>query len=252
MQIEHYGPDDFTVQSGLRPLDTAAVKRLASSIASLGLQNPVTARWVECENGPDLVLVAGRHRLAAAAMLGLPTVPCRILDMNDFEARLWEIAENLHRHELTVQERADHIAEWVRLTDEKLAQSAPVSGGRGNEGGVRAAARELGIDRTEAQRAVKIASITPEARQAADSAGLTTQKARLEIASAPAAEQIQRVAEVAANRTKPVPVPLNDIETEDQWRLAMMRLWNRAPDQWREGFIDYVQSPVFDNTRAAS
>lgn len=45
------------------------------------------------------------------------------------DARLWEIAENLHRAELTVQERAEHIAEWVRLTGEKVAQLAPPSGG---------------------------------------------------------------------------------------------------------------------------
>jgi hypothetical protein len=57
-----------------------------------------------------------------------------------------------------VQERAEHIAEWVRLTGEKQAQAAPVPDrgrveGRGNKGGINAAVRDLGIDRTEAQRA---------------------------------------------------------------------------------------------------
>ncbi len=75
--------------------------------------------------------------------------------------RLWEIAENLHRAELTALERAEHIAEWVRLTEQKLAQVAPVSErgrveGRGNKGGINAATRELGIDRSEAQRAVMV------------------------------------------------------------------------------------------------
>ena len=43
-------------------------------------------------------------------------------------------------------ERDEQIAEWVRLMEEKnkVAQLAPVYGGRGNEGGVRAATRELG------------------------------------------------------------------------------------------------------------
>jgi hypothetical protein len=65
----------------------------------------------------------------------------------------------IDRAELTAQERADHIAEWVRLTEDKKAQDAPFSkpakhgAGRGNEGGINAAVRELGIDRTEAQRA---------------------------------------------------------------------------------------------------
>lgn len=73
------------------------------------------------------------------------------------------------RAELTVQERADQIAEWVRLTEEKNigATCADIQRGRGQpKGGINAAVRDLGIDRTEAQRAVKIASITPEARAA--------------------------------------------------------------------------------------
>jgi len=40
---------------------------------------------------------------------------------------LREIAENLHRAELTELGRADHIAKWVRMTGEKLkAQLAPL------------------------------------------------------------------------------------------------------------------------------
>ncbi len=85
-----------------------------------------------------------------------------------------EIAENLHRADLTVQERADHIAEWVRITGEKLAQQpaqvAPPVRKHGHAQaptGINAAVRDLGIDRTEAQRAVKIASIAPEAKEAA-------------------------------------------------------------------------------------
>ncbi len=89
-----------------------------------------------------------------------------------------EIAENLHRADLTVQERADHIAEWVRLTDRvQSAQIAPIESkrvdGRGHrkESGVNAVVRDLGIDRTEAQRSVKIASIPADARAAADDVG---------------------------------------------------------------------------------
>ena len=68
-----------------------------------------------------------------------------------------------------MQERAEHIAEWVRLTGEKqsLAQVAPMksrrSDGRGGSvgQGINAAVRDLGIDRTEAQRAVKIGALAP-------------------------------------------------------------------------------------------
>ena len=64
------------------------------------------------------------------------------------------------------------IAEWVTLTEEKpvSAQVEPKlsSRGRGNEGrpegGINAATRELGIDRNIAQRALKIASISDDAK----------------------------------------------------------------------------------------
>jgi hypothetical protein len=76
---------------------------------------------------------------------------------------------------LTEAERSEHIAEWVRITGEKQspAQDAPVKSrradGRGGSVGVgiNAAVRDLGIDRTEAQRSVKIASLAPEAKEAA-------------------------------------------------------------------------------------
>ena len=75
--------------------------------------------------------------------------------------------------ELTKLERDEHIAEWVRLTEEKqsaqLAPKGPV--GHRPQDGINAAVRELGIDRTQAQRAVKVASITDEAKVAAREAG---------------------------------------------------------------------------------
>jgi hypothetical protein len=44
--------------------------------------------------------------------------------------RLWEIAENLHRADLTEAERRQHIAEWVKLTAEKVLSGAtPLLGG---------------------------------------------------------------------------------------------------------------------------
>jgi len=183
------------------------------------------------------ILVAGRHRIEVARRLGWTDIDTLVLDGDETDARLWEIAENLHRAELTVQERADHIAEWIAITAEKVGQLDPLSRGRGIQGGVRAATRELGVERMEA-------------RQAADTAGLVSQRARLEIASAPAEQQVQRVADVAASRVKPAPVALNEFETLEQWVAAGMRWWNRGSQDWREDFLRRLDDPVFDNTQA--
>ena len=70
-------------------------------------------------------------------------------------------------------ERDKLVAEWCRLVgrDEVLAQVAPkVQNGR-PKGGERETARQLGLDRDDVRRAIKVASITPEAQQAAHDVG---------------------------------------------------------------------------------
>jgi hypothetical protein len=83
---------------------------------------------------------------------------------------------NLHRAELTALERDTQLARWVYLTEQrqsvlsqlatKLSERGRVNEGR-PESGIRAAARALGIDSTDAHRAVKVASLSEEAKEAA-------------------------------------------------------------------------------------
>lgn len=77
---------------------------------------------------------------------------------DELEARRMEIAENLHRAELTTLERSEQVAEWVRLTEERqgiLRQlDAEIPRGRGQpEGGRRAASREINVSEPQARRA---------------------------------------------------------------------------------------------------
>src|SRR5262245_6586709 len=201
--------DDVFIVGKRRTVDLKAVQYLAESMREIGLQTPITVRVVEHaeEDGRDLgegfALVAGRHRLEAAKLLGWEEIECVEVKMDDREARLWEIAENLCRAELTVQQRADQIAEWVQLTEEKRELSDNLSGkSRGRpESGAAAASRELGLGEREVQRAVKIASIEPEAKAAAREAGLDdNQSALLKVASAPKEEQVAKIRELHADR----------------------------------------------------
>jgi len=174
-------PTDIIVGDRLRALDRESVERLKESISRIGLKTPISVR----SSAQGWTLVAGRHRLAACIELGINQIPVVVETSSELEARLWEIAENLHRAELTALERAEHISQWIRLrgetvagascdqADDKLDQVGPVSeliparGERGREGGVRAAARELGISRTEALRAVqRVDRISPAVREA--------------------------------------------------------------------------------------
>ena len=66
------------------------------------------------------------------------------------------------------------VAEWCRLVgrEDKPRQLDEVSrGGRGNKDGNAEAARQLGLSEPDVHRAIKVASITPEAQQAAHEVG---------------------------------------------------------------------------------
>ena len=165
-------PDSIIVPPGMRALNENVVARLVESIAAIGLQQPPTVRW----EGDDLILVAGRHRLAACIQLGLPIIACDVFEGDATEARLWEIAENLHRAELTEAERRQHIAEWVRLTAEKVSHGGtPLPGGKQpKEEGIRKASKELGLPKSTVARAVAAESLPESVMALADEANLGT------------------------------------------------------------------------------
>lgn len=171
--------DDIIVPEGRRALDHDEVAQLAESLRTLGQLHPILVR----QDGQTLRLVAGNHRLAAARSLGWGEIEAVFLDGDDAQMRRVEIAENLHRNELTALERDELLAEWIRLTDkedQKPSQPETVSkGGRGKEGGVNAAARELGVSKADAHRAVKVANLSPEAKEVARTAGLDDNRSAL-------------------------------------------------------------------------
>ncbi|SPL63454.1 ParB/RepB/Spo0J family partition protein [Ochrobactrum soli] len=189
-QIMEIKIDEIFVVGDRRPLNMDAVNRLAESIQKIGLQTPITVRIgiaPDPETGEELetfVLVSGHHRLASYRQLGIERIPAIIRDWNEIEAQLWEIAENLHRAELTALERDEQVAKWVELNASRVsAQSAPKPQGGRPESGINAASRELGIERTDAQRAVKVASLSDEAKEAAREVGLDDNRSVLLTAS---------------------------------------------------------------------
>ena len=219
--------DEIRVASGRRSLQPDRVSDLAESIRTLGLLSPIGVRWIDGgEEGSDADepkgfyrMVFGLHRLAAVRQLGWKEIPCRVLfsssaeamgeshvpDMSDEDRHAWmvEIAENLHRAELTALERAEHIASWLRLKwgvsqaaqasqEAQASQQAHASQEaarrpraaaekvRGRpKGGRSAAAREIGVSEPEARRSERIAALPQEAKVEAKSLGLDDNQAAL-------------------------------------------------------------------------
>jgi ParB-like chromosome segregation protein Spo0J len=203
--------DKIEVRPGHRAIIQKKADNLAISMREEGLNFPIL---LSDRLGPESrVLIAGRHRLEAARKLEWLKIPAFVVEMTETEERLREISDNLFRAELTVLERSKQIAEWVRLTGkalsveedqpEVLVQVEPKPQGGRPEGGARAAARELGIDRNEVRRADKIDSITEKAQEAAVEAGLDdNQAALLKVASAAPEKQIEVLAGITKKKTE--------------------------------------------------
>lgn len=197
-----------------RTVQRDKVSVIADSIAKIGLRTPITVRpCIQVSLGREIdafEIVSGRHRYEAYLKLGMAEIEAFVMEDGEIDARLWELAENLHRADLTEAEKRQHIAEWVRLTEDKQAAErqlhhrgeAVLSDGRmaghqHRESGISAAARELGIPRSTADRAVKAESITPEAKAVADELGLGT-VARAKVASVAPQDQVDAVRQWAS------------------------------------------------------
>jgi hypothetical protein len=172
----------------------------------LGQLQPVT---LFRPNHRTVILVTGAHRLAAAKLLGWENIAAVFVTGNEVELELREIAENLHRAELTALERSTQISRWVELTMANGAESAissqPATKRRGRPAsGVNAASRDLGITKDEAHRAVKVASIDEKAKKAARDAGIDSNRtALLKVARERTAEaQVAKVAEIAVAKAE--------------------------------------------------
>ena len=99
-----------------------------------------------------------------------------------------EIAENLHRAELTALERSEHIAAWINLIEENQqgsGEAEKISGeldrrGSGRpKGGRSAAAREIGISEADARRSERIAALPDQAKAEAKELGLDNNQVAL-------------------------------------------------------------------------
>ena len=148
-----------------------AALKVAELVARKGLSWPALIPAAETGDGDDVAPPAD-WRADVAALLARPDLGSAdrafLAKLSGWRAPGVEggaaVAGDWGTGGLSALKRSEHIAEWVRLTAEKsLAQDAPVksrrSDGRGGSvgAGINAATRELGLERTEAQRAAKVA-----------------------------------------------------------------------------------------------
>lgn len=229
-------PSQFTSD----PLNEETVLMLMESIKAIGLINPITVQMRHWR----VHLVAGRHRFEAAKRLKWTEIQAVELPSTDPQvdnsdlAAMAEIAENLHRREITALERSKLRAQWLEVTSKnKPRQVGAVSeaGGRGNKGGVKQAARDLSIPEGSLRRDIKIASLSPEAQEAAKASGLDNNQSAL-LAAAKHREPEQQV-EAIRQRAEAAPRPE---PTEPPDLIRIREAWGAASKGSRSAFLTEI------------
>ncbi|WP_406200130.1 ParB/RepB/Spo0J family partition protein [Kitasatospora sp. NBC_01560] len=95
--------------------DEAKHEELVASIKQVGVLQPVAVRPVEGKDVPYL-LIMGERRWRAAKDAGLADIPARVIeDMNDIEAYILSITENVVRADMTILEEAGAYADLAAL-----------------------------------------------------------------------------------------------------------------------------------------
>lgn len=218
MRVERVYLDGIETGERLRPLDPERVAAMQASIREIGLRTPLTV--MSKLNGDDtrMILVAGHHRLEALRANGDDAAPCFVIDDDEIDAKLWEIAENLYRSDLSKEQRDEHIRLYAKLLSEKEEREKPTqaahvsaAGGRGNKSIATKVAEQVGLHRDTVKRALNPSP--PKPPKVADS-------------------------------------PVTDEEAVERQVAALMSAWNKASPEARTEFMARIDVPVMDRRAA--
>jgi len=113
--------NEIIIGDNRRSVNPERVKELAASIQEIGLLNPITIT-------EDKYLVAGLHRIEAYKLLGKTEIEATIVSLDELDAELAQIDENLIRNELTVLERAEQLKRRKEIYEAKYPESKAKTG----------------------------------------------------------------------------------------------------------------------------
>lgn len=235
---------DIDVPEGMRQLSEKDMDALLESVESIGMQAPVVVRG----RGDRYELVAGQRRLEAVRYAGEEFIEAFAVECNDDECLQMRIAENLHRLEPELLDRARDFKIWERIQKKKGkgAQNAQPGGKQPHDVGVSKGARALGRNRDEIRRLQRIGRIKPAAAAAARIAGLANrQAALLEIAADKDEEaQIAKVEEITRRPKRAEKMDRRMLEKlVEQFHRAkkLRRLVHKASPITRRRFLSEIE-----------
>jgi ParB family transcriptional regulator, chromosome partitioning protein len=253
---------DIIVRNRLRPVSEAAVESLIASIGELGVMKDAVHLRKRKEG---LFLMAGAHRVEAAARLGWATIPAKIwADVTDDWALLMEVDDNIAGAELNPLDTAVFLATRKKVY-ERLHPEAKRGGDRKSAGFsdqtdmmsvrsfAKATAEKFGIDERHVRRLVSLGG-SLEPQEAMDLRAAPRQvtlkdlgdiakmprlgKERMAVIAALRQGQAKNAAEafraIKAEKSGVQPTIKDPVETA---HLALSALWARAPKAAKRRFV---------------
>ena len=166
-------------QQPRRRFDEEGLRELAASIRAYGILQPLTVR--RAEGGYQLI--AGERRMRAAAMAGLREVPCLIARVDEQDAGMLALIENLQRRDLDCFEEAAAIARLISRY--ALSQEQ--------------AAEKLGRSQSAVANKLRLLRLSEPVREGLRRADLTERHARALLRLPDQAAQLAALAHIAAH-----------------------------------------------------
>ena len=92
-------PDPDQVRTRNKAVTDEELLELAESIKAVGVENPLTVRYLRDQDIYELI--AGERRYTAAKLAGLEEVPVKLIEADEKTVRRLQLHENVHRANLT-------------------------------------------------------------------------------------------------------------------------------------------------------
>lgn len=200
-----------------RHFDAQELEALAESIRENGMLQPVTVQ----QTGKNrYALVAGERRVRAARLIGMERVPAILAEYGEDQAAVLALEENLQRQQLGPFEEAEALRQLLGLWNCTQTEGA----------------RRMGLSQSALANKLRLLSVAPQVRAAAEAAGLTERHVRALLCLRDGAAQLAAIEKIAAQQ-------LTVSETE---RLAARMSREKKDKPRRRGMVRDVR--IFVNT----
>jgi ParB family transcriptional regulator, chromosome partitioning protein len=241
-----------------RPIDRDYAAVIGASMKEHGQLQPIVVRATPAAQNP-YTLVIGGHRCTGAEIHGIEMLDAIVVKANGADAQLLELAENLHRRDLSVLDRAYFVQAYRDLWESKYGkinqggdQSAKFAlwSEENRKGYSQAVADRLGLSLRSAKYLNAICkNLHPDLRASLQSSPVADNQSQL-LALAKLEPQKQRQVAVALKAEPDVkkalaivdPAPrLPKAKVEQAVLLSrLVTAWEDASEETRRQFLEHI------------